>query len=85
MQRLPATILCALPLLVGSMASAPASSCAREVGIEQAKEMVGECLQVSPATHPPCNVSNSCSLIQSEIVRGCEMLDADKPDFCDNY
>ena len=85
MQRLLATMGCALPFLIGSMMPAPASSCAREVGITQASEMVDQCRQVSPATRPPCNVSNSCSLIESEIVRGCEMLDSDRPDFCDNY
>lgn len=60
-------------------------SCRKEVGKSAAKQMVKQCLQVSPATHPPCNVDNSCSLIRSEIRRGCRLLGTRAPDFCEQY
>jgi hypothetical protein len=53
-----------------SMTAAAEKSCANEIGIKKATKLVNECLQVSPATHPPCNVSNPCEMISAEIVRG---------------
>jgi hypothetical protein len=29
--------------------------CIQAVGTERSKKLVEECLQISPATHPPCN------------------------------
>jgi hypothetical protein len=49
------------------------------------KNLVNECLQVSPATHPPCNAQNSCALIISEIRRSCSMLGQGAPGFCADY
>src|SRR5580692_11995205 len=43
--------------------------CVQAVGAGQSKKLVEECLQVSPATHPPCNSQNSCQLIIGEIKR----------------
>jgi hypothetical protein len=60
-------------------------SCLRAVGPEHSKQMVDQCLQVSPATHPPCNAQNSCSLIVDEIRRGCAQLGRDTPGFCEAY
>jgi uncharacterized protein YecT (DUF1311 family) len=61
-------------------------SCLQSVGKTQANEYVRQCIQVSPATHPPCNVSNACSLITDEISRGCGMLGSgDAPGFCKAY
>ena len=37
--------------------------------------------QVSPATYPPCNVDNSCSMIRDEIRRGCALIGAGAPNF----
>lgn len=51
-----------------------AATCSEQVGMAKAKELVDQCLQASPATHPPCNVQNSCDLIRDEIARGCEMF-----------
>ncbi len=69
--------------------SALAASCRDEVGAAKAATLVDRCTQVSPATHPPCNASNACSLIIGEIKRGCRILSkdgaADTPDFCRNY
>jgi hypothetical protein len=60
-----------------------AQSCREEVGEEEAQTYVEYCLEVSPATHPPCNADNSCELIWDEIYRGCDLLGNDAPAFCD--
>lgn len=49
-------------------------SCIGELGLEKAKALVRTCLELSPATHPPCNVENSCSIIRAEIKRSCDYL-----------
>jgi hypothetical protein len=51
-----------------------AKSCRETAGDRLSKQYVTQCLEVSPATHPPCNAANSCDLITSEIVRGCQMI-----------
>lgn len=61
----------------------PASEgCAGEIGLAGAQELVDQCRTVSSATRPPCNVSNQCALIEDEILRGCEALGEDAPEFC---
>ena len=57
-------------------------SCAQTIGLGRARELVKQCIEVSPATHPPCNVQNSCDLIIDEITRGCGFLTSNAPDFC---
>jgi hypothetical protein len=47
--------------------------------------LVQQCQQVSPATHPPCNVANACELMIDEIKRGCAMIDKNAPAFCAGY
>lgn len=59
-----------------------AEGCAGEIGQRAADQLVLQCRDVSPATRPPCNVANSCSMIRDEIVRGCGMLDDDAPEYC---
>lgn len=66
-------------------APAPEKPCRDTAGAEKAKTLVQECLEVSPATHPPCNAANACSLIVDEIARGCAMIDRDPPAFCAEY
>ena len=67
-------------------APAPAQmSCATSVGAEQAAIYVRQCADVSPATHPPCNASNACALIISEIRRGCALIGSGAPAFCAAY
>ena len=63
------------------------TSCYKEVGKEAASVNVKQCIDVSPATHPPCNDTNPCRLILDEIKRGCVLLIDDKnsPDFCKQY
>ena len=52
---------------------ANALQCDAQIGQAAAKRLAERCLQVSPASHPPCNVANSCEMIQGEIDRACAM------------
>lgn len=65
-------------------ASAEEKSCAAELGKKQSQILVSWCINVSPATHPPCNSLNACSLITDEIKRGCAFLKNEKnpPYYC---
>ena len=69
----------------GMAGTGGATSCLISVGAKRSATLVNECLQVSPATHPPCNGENACSLIVDEIRRGCGMLGQDAPGFCAEY
>jgi hypothetical protein len=68
-----------------AMAGDDSVSCLQSAGPVKANRLVNECLQVSPATHPPCNAQNSCALIISEIRRSCSMLGQGAPGFCADY
>lgn len=61
-------------------------SCRKELGQEAAAVYVRQCIEISPATHPPCNDQNACSLIMDEIKRGCEYAKntegGEVPKFC---
>lgn len=74
----------ALALLAG-VATAAAQSCRQTAGEAEAQRYVAQCLQVSPSTHPPCYAGNPCGLITDEIRRGCGLLGADAPSFCQAY
>jgi hypothetical protein len=71
----------------GSATAAPSTTgtCLNAVGIERSRQLVNECIQVSPATHPPCNAQNACSLIVDEIKRGCALIGQGAPGFCAEY
>ena len=62
-----------------------ATSCLRAVGAQRSQQLVSECRQVSPATRPPCDAQNACSLIVDEIKRGCAMIGQGAPAFCGEY
>jgi hypothetical protein len=68
-----------------SAAFSTTGTCLNAVGIERSRQLVNECIQVSPATHPPCNAQNACSLIVDEIKRGCALLGQGAPGFCAEY
>ena len=72
----------AAPVATAATADAP---CSTTAGTSKAKEYADQCIQVSPATHPPCNVANACELIVDEIKRGCAMIDKNAPAFCAGY
>jgi hypothetical protein len=74
-------------LSVGLFAAAPAfaQSCTAEVGAEEAQTYVDQCLEVSAATHPPCNADNPCQMMWDEIERSCAALGNDAPGFCGDY
>jgi hypothetical protein len=58
-------------------------ACVAERGEAPAQLLADQCRQVSPATHPPCNVANACAMMEAEIERACQMLDAaQRPTFC---
>ena len=59
-------------------------SCLAEIGADASARLVERCIQVSPATHPPCNAANPCTMIQGEIDRACAMYGPDeaKPAEC---
>lgn len=59
-------------------------SCLAEIGEARSKRLVDRCIQVSPATRPPCNSANPCAMIQGEIDRSCAMYGPDevKPKEC---
>jgi len=59
-------------------------SCRQTVGAKKAAEYVRQCLMLSPATHPPCNASNPCELIVSEIRRSCQLVGFKDP-ICRQY
>ncbi len=66
-----------------SGAQASPRSCREAVGEKKAAALVKQCILVSPATHPPCNAANQCTLIESEIEHGCALLPSDsRPRFC---
>ncbi len=76
------------PYLAPAADAGPPSAtgtCLNAVGIERSRQLVNECLQVSPATHPPCNAQNACKLIVDEIKRGCLLIGQDAPGFCAEY
>lgn len=52
-------------------------SCAATIGARAAAARAALCRNVSPATHPPCNVANSCAMIEDEIARSCAMIAGD--------
>jgi hypothetical protein len=64
--------------------SAASGSCTATAGPARAAALVRRCIAVSPATHPPCNAANACSLIQGEIDRSCAQYGPDetKPAEC---
>jgi len=76
-------IVCLAAAGLGPAGAALASpSCTETAGPQTARRLVEQCLQVSPATHPPCNAANACALIKDEIRRGCALLSKDAPTFC---
>ena len=58
------------------------TSCRQSIGAARASTLVRQCIQVSPATHPPCNDQNPCEMITDEIRRGCGMYPSPVPSFC---
>lgn len=58
--------------------------CREAIGAAASARLVERCIQVSPATRPPCNAANPCDLIQGEIDRSCKLWerDGDPPAAC---
>ena len=51
--------------------------CREAIGAAASARLVERCIQVSPATRPPCNAANPCDLIQGEIDRSCKLWERD--------
>ena len=83
--KLPLLLLLLAALLPAGAATAQDTPCRTSAGAQRAAEYVRQCRDVSPATHPPCNADNACTLIIAEIRRGCALLGADAPKFCAGY
>lgn len=69
----------------GDQASAgEPGSCLGEIGAQASARLVERCIMVSPATRPPCNAANPCTMIQGEIDRACGQYGPDetKPAEC---
>lgn len=64
------TLVFVLCFLVGQVFAAP-PSCLTEVGKTRAEAHVEMCRFFSTATHPPCNVTNPCDMMQAEIEKTC--------------
>ena len=64
----------ALETLPATEAEGPVA-CSTEIGAKAAERLAKSCRNVSPATHPPCNVANSCALMSDEIARSCALFD----------
>lgn len=71
--------------IAAATAAAAQQSCNQEIGAANAKRLAAQCLEISPATHPPCNVENTCALITDRIRRGCELLGKGGPKYCADY
>lgn len=72
------------PAMAVAAAAGEPGSCLAEAGAEASARLVERCIRVSPATHPPCNAANPCTLIEGEIDRACAMYGPDeaKPAEC---
>lgn len=71
---------------IAFLAAAAADTCEAATGSrEEAAALIALCLEVSPATHPPCNPENDCALVTDEIIRGCAFLGEDAPKVCEAY
>ncbi|WP_426038489.1 hypothetical protein [Brevundimonas sp. DC300-4] len=55
----------------GELLGAADRTCADSIGEAAAVRLAERCTMVSPASHPPCNPANACTLIQDEIDRSC--------------
>ncbi len=53
-----------------------ATTCSDELGQAAAQKLANQCIAVSPATHPPCNVANTCQMMRDEIKRACDLYAA---------
>lgn len=61
------------PAISSAASSSSEGTCLSEIGKAASDRLVARCIMVSPATHPPCNATNSCQMIQDEIDRACAM------------
>ncbi|MBZ9816658.1 lysozyme inhibitor LprI family protein [Mesorhizobium sp. CA7] len=85
----------ATPATAGTASAKPAAAqpsrndtrpCVQSAGKAKSDQYVSQCVQVSPATNPPCNGQNACDMMIDEIKRGCAVIGNDNPPaFCSAY
>ena len=63
------------PITAAASADRTPLSCAADIGTAAAERLAKTCRNVSPASRPPCNVANSCAIMQDEIARSCALFD----------
>jgi len=82
--KLLSILIITLSFTLSYSVAAEEKSCVTELGKKQSEILVNWCINVSPATRPPCNSLNACSLITDEIKRGCAFLENEKnpPYYC---
>jgi hypothetical protein len=82
--KTPAMLIVLFCSMLSCNVHAEEKSCATQMGKKQSEMLVKWCINVSPATHPPCNSANACNLITDEIKRGCALLKNEKnlPYYC---
>lgn len=77
-------VLSLLTLSGSAVAATP--TCEEDIGQQRAAILVRQCIEISPASHPPCNADNPCWMIKDEIERGCqyakETPGVTLPEFC---
>lgn len=56
-------------------AASPTASCRVAIGENKASNIAKYCRWVSSATHPPCNVKNSCPMMIEHIRYMCRATD----------
>jgi len=75
----------AAPAATPAPTKATGGTCLSEFGKAKAQVLADQCLQVSAATHPPCNIQNPCAMMVDEVRNGCAASGKDAPAFCAAY
>lgn len=57
-------------------------SCTQTLGAARAQKLVKQCLEVTTATHPPCNALNDCATIADHVAQMCRNLRGNAPASC---
>jgi hypothetical protein len=84
--RFPALFFSLLLFNAAPLAAEP--SCRQTAGNSKAQELARECVKISEATHPPCNVANPRDMMVDEIKRSCALrreAGIATPSFCNCY
>lgn len=70
----------AAPTAAASSVAPP--SCTQTLGAARAQKLVKQCMEVTAATHPPCNALNDCETIADHVAQMCRNFPDNAPVFC---